>query len=178
MLGMSPDDINYVVNSHYHFDHCGGNKHCRHAKTICHKCELEAGQNPQPFENFMYSDRSYQKSESTALDIYTPDFETLEGDQEIAAGVTLFETPGHSAGHYSLMVKLAGRRPMLFPADVVYSQKALDNMILPASHLDPVRAYQSIERIKALAEKHDAEIFFSHDAASFANYKKAPSWYS
>ena len=46
LLGLTPDDITHVVNSHYHFDHCGGNKHCRHAKTICHACELEASLNP------------------------------------------------------------------------------------------------------------------------------------
>lgn len=33
--------ITHVVNSHYHIDHCGGNKYCTHATTICHQCELE-----------------------------------------------------------------------------------------------------------------------------------------
>jgi len=41
-LGLKPQDINYVINSHYHFDHCGGNKHFTAACTICHAKELEA----------------------------------------------------------------------------------------------------------------------------------------
>ena len=53
------------------------------------------------------------------LDIYTPYFETLTGDQEIAAGMHLFETPGHTAGHYSLMVELPGRRSSSIPPLVV-----------------------------------------------------------
>ena len=180
LLGLTPDDITHVINSHYHFDHCGGNKHCRHAKTICHACELEASLSPQPFEAMPYSDYSFlpEIEGPRTLDIYTPYFETLTGDQEIAAGLHLFETPGHTAGHYSLMVKLAGRRPMLFTGDACYAKKGLDLMAIPSTHIDPVKGYQSLEKIKSLSEKHDAEIFFSHDASSYENYLKAPAWYS
>src|SRR3546814_4943458 len=64
------------------------------------------------------------------LDIYTPKFETVTGDQEIAKGVWLFETPGHTAGHYSMMVELANRRPMLFTADACYSRKNMEMMCI------------------------------------------------
>jgi 4-pyridoxolactonase len=179
LLGLTPEDITHVVNSHYHFDHCGGNKHCRRAKTICHACELEASLDPYPFERLAYSDLSFlpEIDGPRTLDIFTPYFETLTGDQEIAAGLHLFETPGHTSGHYSLMVKLSGRRPMLFTGDACYSQKGLDLMAIPSAHVDPVRSYQSIERIKSLSEKHDAEIFFSHDADNYETYLKAPAWY-
>ena len=179
LLGLRPDDITHVINSHYHLDHCGGNKHCRNAKTICHACELEASVTPQPFEAFAYADRSFlpQLGSGATLDMYTPYFETLRGDQEIATGVQLFETPGHTAGHYSLMVRLPGRRPMLFTGDACYAKKGLDLMAMPTAHVDPVKGYQSLERLKTLAEKHDAELFFSHDSESYKNYLKAPAWY-
>src|SRR3546814_9194589 len=93
-----------------------------------------------------------------ALDIYTPKFETQTGDQEIAKGLWLFETPGHTAGHYSLMVELANRRPMLFTADACYSQKNMDMMCISSFHLDPVASLNSMKRLKQLAEKHDAEM--------------------
>src|SRR5258708_2617746 len=75
------------------------------------------------------------------LEIYTPHFETLRGDQQIATGLHLFETPGHTPGHYSLLVELSGRRPMLFSGDACYSRKGLDLMKMPASHVDPVKGY-------------------------------------
>jgi 4-pyridoxolactonase len=180
LLGLRPDDITHVINSHYHLDHCGGNKHCRNAKTICHACELEAVLAPQPFEAAAYSDRSFLPKVvgEPTLDMYTPYFETLRGDQEIAAGVQLFETPGHTAGHYSLMVRLPGRRPMLFTGDACYAKRGLDIMAMPSSHVDPVKGYQSLERLKALAEKYDAELFFSHDSESYKSYLKAPAWYA
>jgi 4-pyridoxolactonase len=189
-VGLRPTDINYVINSHYHFDHCGGNKHLTDACTLCHAKELEAAAHPQAFEHLGYSDLSFSPSIATAggslalspaepaLDIYTPTFETLRGDQELAKGIWLFETPGHTAGHYSLMVELAARRPMLFTADACYSKTNMDMMVISSFHLDPVASLGSMHRLKELAAKFDAEIFYSHDAESYASYLKAPGFYS
>lgn len=189
LVGKRPEDINYVINSHYHFDHCGGNKHLTTACTVCHALELEACSCHQPFEHLGYSDMScvpeLQKTDDGAsavagdgdpeIDIYTPTFDTVTGDQEIAKGLWLFETPGHTAGHYSMMVELAGRRPMLFTADACYSQKNMDMMCLSSFHLDPTANYRSMLRLKELAEKHDAELFYSHDPESFGDYVVAPN---
>jgi 4-pyridoxolactonase len=179
LLGLRGEDINFVINSHYHFDHCAGNKYCRHATTLCHQCELEAAKAPEPFEAGAYCDRSFlgTTGERGAVDIYTPRFETLKGDQEIAKGVHLYETPGHTLGHYSLMVTLLDRRPMLFTGDACYSSKGMEMMKMPASHVDPVKGYKSMQRLKDLARRHDAEFFFSHDHDLYPTYLKAPAWY-
>ena len=191
-LGLKPSDVDYVINSHYHFDHCGGNKHLTEACTVCHAKELEACGCFQPFEALGYSDLSFNPELEAArdkkagseiaaeptLDIYTPKFETVTGDQEIAKGLWLFETPGHTAGHYSMMVELANRRPMLFTADACYSQKNMDLMCISSFHLDPVASLDSMVRLTALAEKYDAELFYSHDPDSFGNYMKAPGYYA
>jgi glyoxylase-like metal-dependent hydrolase (beta-lactamase superfamily II) len=179
LLGLEPGDVTHVINSHYHLDHCGGNKHCHNARTICHAFELEAALKPLPFEAIAYTDRSFlpKLPGEPTLDMYTPYFETLRGDQEIAAGLHLFETPGHTAGHYSLMVRLPGRRPMLFTGDACYAKKGMDLMAIPSTHVDPVKGYQSMERLKTLAEQHDAELFFAHDSESYRHYLKAPAWY-
>lgn len=189
-IGKRPEDINYVINSHYHFDHCGGNKYLTSACTVCHAAELEACNCPQPFEMLGYSDMTFssevaqkqnenlKKTPDTELDIFTPKFETFTGDQELAKGLWLFETPGHTAGHYSMMVELSNRRPMLFTADACYSQKNMDMMCISSFHLDPVASLNSMNRLKELAEKHDAELFYSHDPDSFPDYVKAPGYYS
>jgi 4-pyridoxolactonase len=180
LLGLRPADVTHLVNSHYHIDHCGGNKHCLHATTICHACELEAARKPEPFEALAYSDTSFAPGLRAApeIEIYTPRFETLRGDQEIAKGVFLFETPGHTAGHYSLMVRLAGRQPILFTADAAYTQKSIDLTAISSAHLDAVAATRSLERLKDLAESHDAEMFFGHDQQQFSKYRLAPNFYA
>ena len=60
-VGFTPEDITHVVNSHYHFDHVGGNKYCSHATTIAHRLEVEASHNCQPFERLGYSDLSFDE---------------------------------------------------------------------------------------------------------------------
>jgi 4-pyridoxolactonase len=184
LAGFRPEEISHVINSHYHLDHCGGNKFCKHATTVCHVCELETLRSPTPAEEIPYSELSFapglraNADQGRATDMFTPRFETLKGDQEIASGVFLFETLGHTAGHYSLMVNLKNRRPMLFTADACYSQQNLDLMCIQAGNHDPSAARDSLQRIKDLAEKHDAEIFFSHDAVSWPKYLRAPGFYS
>jgi len=91
--------------------------------------------------------------------MYTPTFQSLQGDQEIAKGIWLFETPGHTAGHYSMMVELANRRPMLFTADACYSRKNLDMMVISSFHVDPVANLKSMQRLKDL-ESVDGEVGF------------------
>jgi 4-pyridoxolactonase len=188
LLNLKPSDINYVINSHYHFDHCGGNKHLTTACTVCHAKELEACAHPQPFEHLGYSDVTFSPElakargdklpPDPALDIYTPKFQTMSGDQEIAKGVWLFETPGHTAGHYSMMVELKGRRPLLFTADACYSKKNMDMNVISSFHLDPVGSLQSMKRLKDLAAKHDAELFYSHDPETWPSALKAPAFYA
>jgi len=189
LAGFRPEEISHVVNSHYHLDHCGGNRYCKHATTVCHACELETLRAPPAKEEIGYSEISFAPGlrakagpaaevVGAATDIFTPRFETLTGDQEIANGVFLFETLGHTAGHYSLLVKLSNRRPMLFTADACYTQQNLDLMCIQAGNHDPAEARRSLQHLKDLAEKHDAELFFSHDPQSWPAYLRAPGFYS
>jgi 4-pyridoxolactonase len=66
---------------------------------------------------------------------------------------------------------------MLFAFDVVYTAAALERGIQPGFHIDPVAGVRSIRRVKALAEEHGAEIFFSHDMEAWQGYRHAPDAY-
>lgn len=182
LIGLKPSDINYVINSHYHLDHCGGNKHCTHATTICHQCELDAVGNPQPFERG-YIDKSFMGEiavdpDGPGQDIYTPKFEALTGDQEIAKGIHMIETPGHTPGHYSLMVELAGRRPMIFTGDACYAKRSVENLAIASSHTDARAAYDSLVKLRDMAEQRNAELFYSHDPEAWQTFVQAPGYYS
>jgi glyoxylase-like metal-dependent hydrolase (beta-lactamase superfamily II) len=91
--------------------------------------------------------------------------------------VWLFETLGHSAGHYSLLVKLKGRRPMLFTDDAAMTPKNLEMMVIGGFHLDPVAATRSLQRLKDLSADYGAELFCSHSMPEFETWRKAPEWY-
>ena len=54
----------------------------------------------------------------------------------------------------------------------------MDLMCISSFHLDPVASLNSMQRLKDLAEKHDAELFYSHDPNSYSDYQLAPNFYS
>ncbi len=167
--GFEPGDVTTLVNSHLHFDHVGGNKHLTAATVVVNEQELEQARNCQPFERFGYSDRSW--------DYEGASFRTIAGDTELARGLWLFETPGHTIGHYSLLVTPDSGRPLVFAFDVVYTSEALEKGVQPGFHYDPVAGVASIERVKQVAAENGAEIFFSHDMDAWNGYKHAPDFY-
>jgi len=184
-VGYRPEDVTHVVNSHFHIDHTGGNKYFPHATIVCHEKEYEAARNPQLFERMSYSCIGFARQLAEGRKDLpeamrsgpTPKFELLSGDVELFPGIWLYETPGHSAGHYSLMVELEGRRPMLFTSDACMTPRNLELMVIGGFHLDPVQATHALERLQELSVEHDAELFYSHHMESFDSWLKAPVWY-
>jgi 4-pyridoxolactonase len=168
--GFALGDVKTVVNSHLHIDHVGGNQLFAGtgARHVIHAKELAQARNHEPFEFFGYSDKSW--------DYEGANIETVSGDVELAKGVTLYETPGHTVGHYSLLVD--GATPMLFAVDVSYTSEALEKRIQAGFHIDPVAGVRSIQRVKDLAGERGAEIFFSHDMDAWRTYKHAPDHYA
>ncbi|CAN5231497.1 4-pyridoxolactonase [soil metagenome] len=188
ILGLEPKDIGVVVNSHFHFDHVGGNKYFPHAKKICHKDEIAQAIKPEPFEILGYSDLSFSKEAADARNaaaqllagttVANSTFETVTGDIELAKGVTLLFTPGHAIGHYSLLVKLSKRKPILFTIDASYTQKSLETLNQASFHIDPVAGVFSMRRLKALAEQHGADLMYSHDMENYKTYQTGKNFYS
>ena len=137
----------------------GGNKYLTNATLLTSKYELRSALVPEPFERLGYSDLTFYTRGQTKV-------EFLEGDTEIAKGVTVFDTPGHTISHVSLLVEPEGRRPMIFCGDAAYTFETLDRMIVGGFHLDPVESISALKRIKQMAREYDAEIFPSHDVGS------------
>jgi 4-pyridoxolactonase len=169
LAGFAARDVGAIVNSHLHFDHCGGNKHLTNATTYLHADEIREARSPEPFEVLGYADRSWDHAQAT--------FSLLSGDLELADGVHLFHTPGHSIGHYSMLVELDGRRPLLFMADVSYTPAAYAKDQQAGFHWDPVAGVRSIRRVKQLEQAWDAQLFFTHDMDEFGSYTLAPAFY-
>lgn len=169
LCGYTPDDVDIVVNSHFHFDHVGGNKHLTRATHLVHVDELRQAKVPEPFERLGYSDLSFDHPGVT----YKP----ISGDYEIVPGVWLFETPGHTAGHYSLLVELEHGRNMLFCGDAAYTHTTLEKEWVAGFHLDPAKSVRAIRRLNYLARTKDADVYPSHDLEPFQSWKLAPAFY-
>jgi 4-pyridoxolactonase len=169
LVGHKPEDVDILINSHFHFDHVGGNRFLTNAKTVVHKAEVSHLRAPEPFERLGYSDKSFDS---------TADYSYVSGDDyELMPGIRLFETPGHTAGHYSMLIEMKKSRSMLFAGDAAYTQESLDREIIAGFHLDPVASVESIRRLKYLAKIHDADLYPSHDMESFEKWDQAPKFH-
>lgn len=169
LCGYHPDDVDVVVNSHFHFDHVGGNKHFTRARVLVHKQELRQAKVPESFERLGYSDLSF--------DFPGVHYEPISGDYEIVPGVTLFETPGHTVGHYSMLVEMRGGNSMLFAGDAAYTDRTLRDEIIGGFHNDPTESLESIRRLKYLSRTKGADIYPSHEMEPFLTWRHAPEYY-
>ena len=168
--GFGLGDVTAVVNSHLHIDHVGGNRLFAGtgARHLIHERELAQARNHEPFEFFGYSDKSW--------DYEGANIETFSGDTELATGLRVVETPGHTVGHCSVLVE--GDEPLLFAMDVAYTAAALERGIQPGFHHSPVDGVRSIAKVKRLAEETGAEVFYSHDMDAWGGYRRAPEHYT
>jgi 4-pyridoxolactonase len=167
--GFGLGDVTALVNSHLHIDHVGGNQLFKETgvRNVIHEREIAQARNHEPFEFFGYSDHSW--------DYEGANLSPVSGDVELAKGIRLFETPGHTVGHYSVLID--GATPMLFAMDVAYTADALEKGIQPGFHNNPVAGVRSIARVKELAAEHGAGVFLSHDMDAWRGYRHAPNFY-
>ncbi len=161
-LGIAPADLRCVVNSHLHFDHCGGNRHFTSCPILVSQKELEVART---------SDAYMPVFEGPGVQ-----FETFEGDYELAPGVQLLETPGHTPGHHSLLVRLPKTGPLLLTVDAVYTGALWEQDALGANR-DAQAARQSMNRLRQLSQEIGARVIFGHDPAQWATLRHAPEYY-
>lgn len=91
--GSRPEDVRLVANCHLHFDHCGGNPGLAGRPVFTQRTELETARTA---ENYTLPE---------LVDAPGLRYEVLDGEAEVLPGVLLLPTPGHTAGHQSVVVR-------------------------------------------------------------------------
>jgi glyoxylase-like metal-dependent hydrolase (beta-lactamase superfamily II) len=164
-LGLRPSDVDLVVNSHLHFDHCGGNLHFTHCPLLLQVDQLAAARAPgSPYE-------SIQGWNAPGLR-----YETVASDHTLAPGVELLATPGHTSGHQSLLLRLPSSGKMLFTFDAVYTRPLWEADELGAV-ADAEAARASMDRLRAVAAQTGAQVIFGHDPGQWAALRHPPAYY-
>jgi len=103
-------DVVAVVNTHLHFDHCGGNRRFAGTPTYVQRIEYEAAVAPNYLEEWVrFPGESY---------------ELVDGDAQLFPGVSVLFTPGHSPGHQAVVVEEDDGLTVL-AGDVTYSMREL-----------------------------------------------------
>ena len=158
-IDLKPEQINFVGISHYHADHTGQVDSFPKATLLIGAKEWEAisspkppeGANFKPFEGWI---KGENKVEPVALD------KDVFGD----GTVIMLRTPGHTAGHSSLLVKLSQMGPVILSGDAVHFRENLESDGVPWFNFDRAQTVASIERIKKIASNLKGTVIIQHDA--------------
>lgn len=162
-VDVAPRDVDYVVNTHLHFDHAGNNDLFPRATFLVQREHHALAVGNATFPNQYWNLPGYR-------------YELLDGERELFPGVETILTPGHTPAHQSVMVRLPRTGNMVVCGDAVYVQANYDhdNWLGQA---DPVAARASAGKLLEIAELEDAVLLYGHDAAQAARYPRAPHSY-
>lgn len=150
--GLSPADVKMVINSHLHFDHCGQNAVFKHAPFYVQRSELDRA-------------RREEKTTSEWFDFAGARFELLDGDAEIAEGVRVVATPGHTVGHQSVLVEASdGSAVMIgdaaYTSDIYRDVESADLSRWRGQHADRDAWARSLHKLHGI---HPHSVHFCHD---------------
>jgi glyoxylase-like metal-dependent hydrolase (beta-lactamase superfamily II) len=159
-VGLRVDELALAVVSHLHCDHSGGLPLLARAgvPVVIHADELAFSRTAGLAEAYYAPD--YHDPE--------PEWRPVDGDAEIAPGVTVLATPGHTPGHLSYRVDLPASGTWLLAVDAADLAENLDDRVPPGSCASPgdePRAETSLHRLLAEAERLDARLVPGHDEA-------------
>jgi glyoxylase-like metal-dependent hydrolase (beta-lactamase superfamily II) len=153
-----------LINSHFHFDHVGGNALIPNATMLVQRREWDAGMDADAARHG-YNPRDFDLGHKLRL---------VDGEHDVFGdgSVVCLPTHGHTAGHQSLRLRLAGGEVVL-AADACYFCRTLRERRLPRHVHDGEAMLASLDRLEAL-ERGGARIFFGHDPDFWHGVPQAP----
>lgn len=167
-LGLVATDIDLVFLSHLHFDHAGGLCEVCGCDVHVHEAELAAAREP--------ADNAYFADDFAGDHRWT----LQRGEYELVPGVRAINTPGHTAGHMSLMIELPNGRPVILAGDAADLTENLTDEVAPGlcwQDRDDL-AVASIRTLKAIAGESGAELWPNHDMAFWRTLKGFPEYHA
>ena len=138
--GLSTEDIDIVINTHLHDDHCGNNALFPRATFYAHRDEIAFCRSPHPIDH---------RYDTSFIEGIT--FVEVDREMDIAPGLTVLHSPGHSVGGLSVLVE-TGEGPAVITGFCCNAENFPVNgpAVCPGVHLDAIAAWESIQRIKGL----------------------------
>jgi N-acyl homoserine lactone hydrolase len=159
-LGLAPQDIDYVVNTHLHFDHAGNNDLLGRATFFVQRAQYEHAKGNPDFPNQYW-------------DLPALSYELVDGDAPLFEGIEVRHTPGHCVGHQSLVLELEETGTVLLCGDAVYCKDNFDHDSWD-SQSEPATARASAYRLRELAEARGALMIYGHDPAQLGELRLSP----
>jgi glyoxylase-like metal-dependent hydrolase (beta-lactamase superfamily II) len=162
--GLSPDDIDIVINSHLHFDHCGWNTVRRNGGVLPTfpkaKYYVQEGEWKHAHENQRDSVSYFTENYDPLVE--SGQMQLLRGTSEIAPGISVEVYPGHTRDMQAIMVQ-SGGKTACYISDLIPTSAHLDLYWLMSFDLYPVDSVESRKRYYSGAIPARWLTMFTHD---------------
>jgi N-acyl homoserine lactone hydrolase len=170
-LGVEPESVRYVVQTHLHIDHTGALGHFPGATIVAQAREIDGARAADPPHAHGYVREDFEQAGL--------DWRAVEGDLDLFGdgAIRLLQTPGHSAGHMSLLLALEETGPVLLTADASDNLAQWEGRLRPRALHSREEATRSLERLRGLAAELDPLVVFGHDPENWSRLRHAPEHY-
>lgn len=163
--GVAPDEVDIVVNTHLHFDHCGWNTYYRdgspaatfpRAQYYVQKGELEHAHEQHERDRVSYMSDNYDPL------LASGQLRLVEGDVQIAPGIAVRVYPGHTRDLQAVLVSSRGAT-LCYPGDLIPTTNHLDPTWVMGYDLYPLQSIDNRHRFYAEAIPQKWLVAFTHD---------------
>jgi glyoxylase-like metal-dependent hydrolase (beta-lactamase superfamily II) len=163
--GLKFEDVDFVINSHLHFDHAGGNTKRENGRVIpAFPRAVYVSQR----EEWQGALEAHERNKASYLpDNYMPLHEAgrmrlLDGEAEVVSGISVVPTPGHSRMHQGVKAS-SGGQTVFFLADIVPTTAHVPLPWIMSYDLYPEQTLATRKEIYARALGEDWIVAFDHD---------------
>ena len=153
LWNLKPEDIDVVIHTHLHNDHCENDYKCVNAEIYVHENELKNIHAPHPLDYRYLEDFIEDVEENGQIN-------TIPGDTEIHPGIRVHHTPVHTNGGLTVEIETAGGKGIITGFCVIMENfnppieiKAMEmEVIPPGTHVNVYESYEIMLKIKDMAD--------------------------
>ena len=165
-LGFSPEDIDIVINTHLHSDHCGGNTLAVEGEIVPTFPKAEYW-----IQRLEWADAAFPNERTRATYLaqnFMPLWERgkvrlLYGDTKVTSEVRCIVTRGHTRAHQSILIESQGEKA-LFLGDLAPWAINMERLAwIPAFDVEPLETIETRRKVQQWAAEEGAILFFEHD---------------
>ncbi len=151
--GLKPEDIDIIIHTHLHNDHCENDYKCTKAKIYVHQKELERIHDPHPLDYRYLEDYIDDVEENGQIRLVTD-------DAQICPGISVVHTPAHTEGGLSVVIETEKGKAVITGFCTIeenfYPPKEIRAMemdvIPPGTHVNVYDAYDIMIKVKNMAD--------------------------